>query len=157
MATIKKIPTTYTNNNACWTPLKTVALKVNEVIDSLLAETPTNTSIASGGTITAAQLLLGHITATGATGSWQLPSTASIITALGGSVVVGTNFKFLLNASTMTATNIATLVVGTSMSVMSAPPITGGATLTVTQNTQVVGLFRVIFDTTATCKILRVG
>jgi hypothetical protein len=32
---INKIPNTYVNNNAAWVPLRTVAIKVNEVIDGL--------------------------------------------------------------------------------------------------------------------------
>lgn len=126
-------------------------------LNKSVVKIPTDTSVTSGGTITAVQLLNGHITATGATGNYQLPSAANLITALGGSVSVGTNFEFVFNATSMTATNTATLVVGVNMSVMSAPAITGGGSLTVTQNTQVVGLFRVIFDSTSTCKISRIS
>lgn len=115
---------------------------------------PASASVASGGTITAVELVGGHIDATGGTGNWTLPSTANIITAL-GSVVAGTSIDFIFNASGMTATNTATLVVGADMTVPSAPAITGGATLTVTQDTQVTAGFKIVFDTILTCKIYR--
>lgn len=127
------------------------------ILNKSVLNIPSNASVASGATITTVQLLNGHITATGATGNWTLPDTADIIIALGGGVNVGTNFEFIFNAKSMTATNTATLVVGANMSVMSAPAITGGGSLTITQNTQVVGLFRVIFDSTTTCKISRIS
>ncbi len=120
-----------------------------------LERQPGNSSVASGATITAVELVKGHITGTGATGNWQLPSAANLITAF-GSVTVGTNFEFVFNAATMTATNTATLVVGASMTVASAPAITGGGALTVTQDTQVTGGFRIVFDTLTTCKIYRI-
>lgn len=119
-----------------------------------LERQPSNSSVGSGGSITAVQLVKGHITGTGATGNWQLPNTADIITAL-GSVTVGTNFEFIFNAATMTAANTATLVVGTDMTV-STPVITGGATLTVHQANNVTGGFRVVFDTLTTCKLYRI-
>lgn len=117
---------------------------------------PASATVASGGTITGPELVSGLITATGATGSWNLPTAAQITTAI-GSTPAGTNFEFIFNASGMTATNTATLVVGTDMTVMSAPAITGGGTLTVTQDTQVIGLFRVFYDTATTCKISRIA
>lgn len=117
---------------------------------------PVSTSVASGGSITAVELIGGLITATGATGNWQLPTAAQLVTALGGTVTAGTNFEFVFNANGMTATNTATLVVGVGMTVASAPAITGGDTLTVTQDTQVTAGFRVVFNTTAACKIYRI-
>lgn len=117
---------------------------------------PGSSTVASGGTITGPELVRGLIDATGATGNWQLPTCAQITTAI-GSTPTGTNFEFLFNAAAMTATNTATLVVGAGMTVMSAPPITGGGTLTVTQDTQVVGLFRIFYDTATTCKISRIA
>lgn len=126
------------------------------IIEKGLVRKPKSSDKASGGTITARELISGLIRATGATGNWQLPSAANLITALGGSASRGWNFEFVFNASEMTATNTATLVVGAGMSVASAPAITGGDTLTVTQDTQVTGGFRVVFDTTTTCKIYRI-
>lgn len=117
---------------------------------------PASSSVASGATITGVELVKGLIAATGATGNWQLPAAADITTAI-GSTPAGTYFDFVFNAAAMTATNTATLVVGAGMTVMSAAPITGGDTLTVTQDTQVVGHFRVTFDTPTTCKISRIA
>lgn len=117
---------------------------------------PGSTSVASAGTITGPELVRGLITATGATGNWNLPTAAQITTAI-GSTPAGTHFDFVFNAAGMTATNTATLVVGAGMTVMSAPAITGGGSLTVTQDTQVVGVFRIIFDSTTTCKISRIA
>jgi hypothetical protein len=116
---------------------------------------PLSGSVASGGTITGIQIAGGLITATGGTGNWQMPTAAQITTAI-GATPAGTIVDFVFNAAGMTATNTATIVVGTNMTVMSAPPITGGGTLTVTQDTQVVGYFRLIYDTATTCKISRI-
>lgn len=126
------------------------------VITKGLIRNPLSTTTASGGTITGPQLVGGLIAATGATGNWQLPTAAQITTAL-GATPAGTNFEFVFNAAAMTAANTATLVVGSGMTVMSAPAITGGGALTVTQDTQVVGVFKIIFDTTTTCKISRIA
>lgn len=116
---------------------------------------PGSSPVASGGTITGPELVRGLIAATGATGNWQLPSCANITTAI-GSTPAGTNFEFVFNAQAMTGTNTATLVVGANMSVASAPAITGGGTLTVTQDTQVTAGFRIVYDTATTCKIYRI-
>lgn len=126
------------------------------ILNKAVVKKPANTSTASGGTITGPELVRGHITATGATGNWQLPTAAQITTAI-GATPTGTWFDFVFNAASMTATNTATLVVGTDMTVMSAPAITGGDTLTVTQDTQVVGVFRVVYDSATTCKISRIA
>lgn len=115
---------------------------------------PASSSVASGATITGVELVKGLIAATGATGNWQLPSTADITTAI-GSTPAGTNFLFVFNAAAMTAANTATLVVGANMSVASSPAITGGGTLTVTQGSQVTAGFRIVYDTATTTKIYR--
>lgn len=125
-------------------------------LNKAVVRKPASSSVASGATITGVELVKGLIAATGATGNWQLPAAADITTAI-GSTPAGTHFDFVFNAAAMTATNTATLVVGANMSVMSAPPITGGDTLTVTQDTQVVGHFRITFDTATTCKISRIA
>lgn len=125
-------------------------------LNKAVVRKPASSSVASGATITGVELVKGLIAATGATGNWQLPATADITTAI-GSTPAGTYFDFVFNAQAMTATNTATLVVGANMTVMSAPAITGGGTLTVTQDTQVVGHFRITFDTATTCKISRLA
>lgn len=134
------------------------AVTLTDSLTSVKAEIkkPTSASVASGGTITAAQLLGGLITATGATGNWQLPTAAQITTAI-GSTPAGTNFEFIFNASGMTSTNTATLVVGSNITVMSSPAITGGGTLTVTQASQGIGIFRILYITPTTCKITRIS
>lgn len=116
---------------------------------------PESSTVASGATITGPELVRGLIAATGGTGNWQLPTAAQITTAI-GATPAGTNFEFVFNAQAMTATNTATLVVGANMSVASAPAITGGGTLTVTQDTQVTAGFRIVYDTATTCKIYRI-
>lgn len=125
-------------------------------LEKAVVRKPLSSTVASGGTITGPELVRGLITATGATGNWQLPTAAQITTAI-GATPAGTNFEFVFNAAAMTGTNTATLVVGAGMTVMSAPAITGGGTLTVTQDTQVVARFWVCFDTATTCKISRVA
>lgn len=125
-------------------------------LNKAVVRKPNSATVASGGTITGPELVGGLIAATGATGNWQLPTAAQITTAI-GATPAGTYFDFVFNAAAMTATNTATLVVGANMSVMSAPAITGGATLTVTQDTQVVGHFRITYDTATTCKISRIA
>lgn len=134
----------------------TATVSAKTIITDGLVRKPLSGSVGSGGTITGKQLVDGLITATGATGNWQLPTAAQITTAI-GATPAGTNFEFVFNASGMTATNIATLVVGSNMSVQSSPPITGGGTLTISQSTQVVGRFWVCFDTATTCKIVRLA
>ena len=141
------ILTTGTHTSATVEPIISM---VNGVIRK-----PKSASVASGGTITGPQLVGGLITATGATGNWQLPTCAQITTAI-GSTPAGTNFEFVFNAAAMTATNTATLVVGANMTVASAPAITGGGTLTCTQDTQVTAGFRIVYDTATTCKLYRI-
>lgn len=141
------IITTGTHTSATVEP---VISMVNGVVGK-----PKSATVASGGTITGPNLVGGLITATGATGNWQLPTAAQITTAI-GATPAGTNFEFVFNAAAMTATNTATLVVGTNMSVASAPAITGGGTLTVTQDTQVTAGFKIVYNTATTCKIYRI-
>lgn len=134
----------------------TATVSAKTIVNDGLVRKPLSGSVASGGTITGKQLVDGLITATGATGNWQLPTAAQITTAI-GATPAGTNFEFVFNAAGMTATNTATLVVGSNMSVQSSPPITGGGTLTVSQSTQVVARFWVCYDTATTCKIARLA
>lgn len=113
-------------------------------------------SVASGGTITGKQLVDGHITATGGTGNWQLPTAALIAAAIGGTVSVGTFFDFSFNAVSMTGGDTATLVVGANMTAKSA--ITGGTTLTLTQAADAVATFRITFiDAGTNCVISRLS
>lgn len=132
----------------------TVASKT--IINDGIVKKPLSSTVASGGTITGKQLVDGFIDATGATGNWQLPTAAQITTAI-GATPTGTNFEFIFNAHGMTAANTATLLVGSGMSVPAIPIITGSGTLTVSQSAQVVGIFKVVFDTSTTCKLFRVS
>lgn len=118
-----------------------------------------NQTIATGGTLTGKQLVDGYIAVTGGTGNVTLPSTTDISTAInnGASVIAGATFDFCVNAVGMTATNTVTLVVGANMTISSAPAITGGDSLTLTQDTQVIGWWRITFITTSTCKIQRIA
>lgn len=125
-------------------------------LNKAVVRKPRSTAFASGDTALGIDLVGGLLAATGATGNFQLPDTADITTAI-GSTPAGTYFEFIFNAAAMTATNTATLVVGANMSVQSSPAITGGGTLTVTQDTQVIGKFGVFFDTATTCKIVRLA
>lgn len=117
---------------------------------------PLTGTVATGATATGVQVANGLLTITGATGNVTLPTAAQITTAV-GATPAGTVIDFVVNAVGMTATNTVTLVVGANMTVMSAPPITGGGTLTVTQDTQVVGYFRLIYHTATDCKIMRIA
>lgn len=118
-----------------------------------------NQTIATGNTLTGKQLVDGYIAVTGGTGNVTLPTCAQISTAInnGSSVTAGVTFDFCVNAVGMTASNTVTLVVGANMSVASAPAVTGGDSLTLTQDTQVIGWWRITFITTTTCKIQRIA
>ena len=122
-------------------------------MNARLVVKPSRSTVASGGSITAIQLVGGSIDATGATGAWQLPTAAEITTAI-GSTPPGTYFEFIFNAAAMTATNVATLVVGANM-VVPTVAITGSGDLTVGQDTHVVAKFGIIYDTATTCKLWR--
>lgn len=112
---------------------------------------------ATGGAMTAAQLLTGYIDITGATGNVALPTAANITTAF-GTVAKGTIFEFTVNAVGMTAANIVTFTLGAGVTAMSAPALTGGGLLTVTQDTQVVGRFQLIaVDAGVNYKIIRIA
>lgn len=123
-------------------------------INKATVRKPSTKSIATGGTLTGPEVVGGYIEVTGGTGNVQLPTCAQITTAI-GSTPAGTNFEFVVNCAGMTATNTATLLVGASMTVASAPAITGGGTLTCTQDTQVTAGFKIVYDTATTCKIYR--
>ncbi len=124
-------------------------------LNKAVVHKPANTAVATGGTVTGPQLVGGLLTVTGATGNVQLPTSAQLTTAI-GSTPEGTYFDFVVNATGMTGTNTVTLVVGSNMAVMSAPAITGGSTLTVTQDTQIIGHFRITFAGTG-CLISRIA
>lgn len=111
---------------------------------------------ASGIVITGPELVGGHITVTGNTGNVLLPTTAQITTAI-GSTPTGTSFDFFVNTVGMTGANIATLVVGTNMTVLTTPIITGSDTLTVAQAAQGIAQFRIIYNSATTCKLIRVA
>lgn len=113
-------------------------------------------SVATGAAITGKQLVDGYIAITGGTGNVQLPDTTAITTAIGASPA-GTVLNFTVNAVGMTGTNTVTFVVGANMSVASAPAITGGGTLTLTQDTQVIGVFKLVFITATTTKLFRIA
>jgi hypothetical protein len=142
------------NVNPGTTSSTTVSAKTE--ISKGIVRKPLSSSVASGGTITGKQLVDGLITCTGATGNWQLPTAAQITTAI-GSTPAGTQFEFTVNAAGMTATNVCTLLVGANISVPATPIVTGSGTLTVSQSAQVVGVFRIVYDTPTSCKLFRVS
>lgn len=127
------------------------------IIASNTVNKPLNTaSVATGVAITGRQLVDGYIAITGGTGNVTLPDTSAITTAV-GATPAGTVLNFTVNAVGMTATNTVTFVVGANMSVASAPAITGGGTLTLTQDTQVIGVFKLVFITATTTKLFRIA
>lgn len=125
------------------------------ILSRAFVKKPLSASVATGAAATAIQVVGGLLAVTGGTGNLQLPTAAEITTAI-GATPAGTNFDFVVNAQAMTGTNVVTLVVGADMTVPSAPAITGGASLAVTQDTQVTGTFRIVYDTATSCKIYRV-
>lgn len=148
-----------TAGNIVFTPGTTSSATVSPIVvaTSNLAVKPLNTaSVATGAAITGKQLVDGYIAITGGTGNVQLPDTADVTTALGASPA-GTVLEFTVNAVGMTATNTATFVVGANMTVPSAPVITGGGTLTLTQDTQEIGVFKLVFITATTTKLFRIA
>lgn len=150
--------TTSAGGNVEITPGTSTSTTISPVtiVNKGMVNKPTSASVASGATITGIELVNGLITATGATGNWQLPSTANITTAI-GTTPAGTTFDFCVNATGMTAGNTATLVVGANMTVSSSPAITGGGSLTLTQDTQVIGWWRITYVSSTTCKIQRIA
>ena len=121
---------------------------------------PLVASVASGATITAAQLLGGAISGTGATGNWVMPATSTITTALGTSPV-GTYFDFSFIANGMTAANVATLTVGANMVILkqvSSGDSADNQLMTITNTSNVnVGHFRIFFDTATSTVLSRLG
>ncbi len=121
---------------------------------------PSTKSIASGGTLTGPELLGGYIEVTGATGNVTLPDTTAITTAI-GSTPAGTSFEFVVNAVGMTATNVATLVVGANMTVQKQTSDGDSAVaqlLTVTQTAGTnIGVFKIVFISSTTTSIHRIA
>jgi len=115
---------------------------------------PSTKSIATGATLLAIDLIGGYIEVTGATGNLTLPTVATMTTALGTSPA-GTWFDVVFNASGMTAANVVTLVLGSNMSTLTTPVITGSSTLTISQSLQGVASFRFMFDSATTVKVSR--
>lgn len=117
----------------------------------------TPVTVATGAAITATQLLTGYFDVTGATGNVALPTAANITSAF-GTVRKGTIFEFTVNAVGMTAANIVTLTLGAGITAMSAPALTGGGSLAVTQDTQVIGRFQLVaVDAGVNYKISRIA
>jgi len=92
--------------------------------DTAIVRKNTNTSVASGGSITAAQLAGGMISFTGAVGALALPTATDLATEIGASA--GTIFEFVLH--NIAGTGTCTLTVGANTTAVSA--VTGGTTLT---------------------------
>ena len=121
---------------------------------------PILTSAATGATLTAVQLLGGYIEITGGTGNITLPATSTITTAI-GSTPAGTYFDFIINAVNMTATNVVTVVLGSSMTTqkqVSSGDSANDQLLTVTQTSGLnVGSFRLVFITATTTALQRLA
>ena len=125
-------------------------------LNKAVVKKPLSSAHETGDTVTGVELVNGLLTVTQGTGFLTLPDTADITTAI-GSTPAGTEFDFTVNAVGMTATNVVTLVVGASMSVVTTPIVTGSDVLTVAQDVQVVGKFKIIFDSATTCKLFRIA
>ena len=111
--------------------------------------------VETGNTITGVELVGGYIDVTGATGTVTLPTAADIKTALSGSVTPGTYFDFVIGTGGMNGSQTLTVAVNTGVTVISTPVITGSGTLTVSQDDQEIAVFRIIFNSTTTCKLSR--
>lgn len=132
----------------------------NVSLNKSVIRKPNTKSIATGGTLTAVELLGGYVEVTGATGNVTLPDTSTITTAI-GSTPAGTYFDFHVNATNMTATNVATLVAGASMTAQKQVSAGDAATsqlLTITQTAGTeVGVFRITFITATTTSLHRLA
>jgi len=117
-----------------------------------IVESHTATAKNITASVTAAELATGLITSTSAaTVSLTLPTATELATALGAAR--GTSFEFIVDNSA--GANTITVVVNTGITV-NTPAITGGATLTVSTANSV-AIFRVVFTSTTTAKILRIA
>ena len=123
-------------------------------ISKAMVRKPSTKSIATGATLLAIDLIGGYIEVTGATGNLTLPTVATLTTAI-GATPAGTWFDVIFNASGMTAANVVTLVLGSNMSTITTPVITGSNTLTISQSVQGVASFRFMFDSATTVKVSR--
>lgn len=122
---------------------------------------PLNTaSVATAGSITGKQLVDGYIAITGGTGNVALPAASAVTTALGTSPA-GTTFDFIVNASGMTATNVATLTLGANTVTLKQTSSGDAAVdqlLTITQTSGLhIGIFRIVFDTATSMVVSRIG
>ena len=122
---------------------------------------PVNTgSIATGAVLTGPQVLSGYMAVTGGTGNVQFPPVSEITTALGTSPA-GTVLELIINATGMTATNVATFTVNTNLTFLKQTSVgdSGSAALaTVTQTAGVhIGVFKLIFDTATSVVVARIA
>lgn len=154
--------TTGLGGNVTLTPGTTNSTTVSPIVilgKNVVTKRPT-ASVASGATITGKQIVDGYIEGTGATGNWQMPTAAQITTAI-GATPAGTTVEFTFNATNMTATNVATLLVGANIVAMKQTSSGDSATsqlLTITQTSGLqMGIFRLVYDTSTTCTLHRIG
>lgn len=148
--------------NIILTPGTTSSTTISPIVVSTtnIIEKSLNTNtIATGQTLTGKQLVDGYIAITGATGNVQFP-TAALITAAIGSSPAGTMFECIINASGMTATNVATFTVNTNLTFLKQvssgdSAVSALATVTQTAGTHI-GVFRFVFDTATTVVVSRV-
>lgn len=111
----------------------------------------TATAVDVTGSVTAAAIIKGLITSTSAaTVTATLDTTANLVTATGA--VQGTTVDFIVDNSA--GSNVVTVAVGTGMTAIAGPVITGGATLTVASGT--IGQFRIYFVSGTVSKIARI-
>lgn len=140
------------------TPKKSVFFKeIKKILKVLGVKTFDNccnvpVAINVTATATTDQILNGYITSTSAAAvSITLPTAAALATALGAKE--GSSYEFTIDNSA--GANTVTVIVGTGITV-NTPAITGGATLTVSV-ANAVGIFKLVYITDTTAKILRVA
>lgn len=117
--------------------------------------TATLTAINTTGAITASQLAAGGISSTTAAGVTATLPTATLLYAALGSPGVGASFIFV--AQNTAGSNTLTIAVNTGITVGAGIP-TGSDTLTIANSaTQGIGVFRLVFSSTTTAILTRIG
>ncbi len=116
-------------------------------------------TVATGAVATGINVVNGYFAVTGATGTVTLPDTSAITTAV-GATPAGTTLEFIVDATSMTATNVVTLAAGANMTILkqtSAGDSASGQLMTVTQTAGTnIGVFKIVYVTSTTCVIGRV-
>lgn len=107
---ISKIPDSYVNNNAAWIPLRTVAKKVNELIDSIEGGSNSDLVVNSLTTVTTGTIG-SNLTVTGHTLTNSLDVTNGVSAGgINAPIIVASNYLSLPKSYPIQTTSITTAV-----------------------------------------------